>query len=105
MNILDSIFVERFGYYIMFRLWAIEFKNNKQVKDITISDMTEDKNRTKKIFDALDEACYAFDLSRPVWFEKNISEFKRASKTRFYKDNFIDSIAFDFLEIQVIEED
>ena len=89
----------------MFRLWAKEFKDNKQIKDITINDIAKDKNRTKKIFDALDEVCYAFNLSRPVWLEKNINEFKRRDKTRFYKDNFIESVEFDFIEIQVIEED
>ncbi|MFG6349311.1 MAG: hypothetical protein K1W15_11435 [Lachnospiraceae bacterium] len=89
----------------MFRLWAKEFKDNRLLKDITISDMAEDKSRTKKVFDAVDEVCYEFDLSRPVWLEKNINEFKRRDKTRFYKDNFIESVEFDFIEIQVIEED
>ena len=89
----------------MFRLWAKEFKDNRLLKDITISDMAEDKSRTKKVFDAVDEVCYEFDLSRPVWLEKIINEFKRRDKTRFYKDNFIESVEFDFIEIQVIEED
>ena len=89
----------------MFRLWAKEFKDNRLLKDITISDIAEDKNRTRKVFDAVDEVCYEFDLSRPVWLEKNINEFKRRDKTRFYKDNFIESVEFDFIEIQVIEED
>ncbi len=89
----------------MFRLWAKEFKDNRLLKDITISDMAEGKSRTKKVFDAVDEVCYEFDLSRPVWLEKNINEFKRRGKTRFYKDNFIESVEFDFIEIQVIEED
>ena len=89
----------------MFRLWAKEFKDNRLLKDITISDMAEDKSRTKKVFDAVDEVCYEFDLSRPVWLEKNINEFKRRDKTRFDKDNFIESVEFDFIEIQVIEED
>lgn len=89
----------------MFRLWAKQFKDNRLLKDITISDMAEDKSRTKKVFDAVDEVCYEFDLSRPVWLEKNINEFKRRDKTRFYKDNFIESVEFDFIEIQVIEED
>ena len=88
----------------MFRLWAKEFKDNRLLKDITISDMAEDKSRTKKVFDAVDEVCYEFDLSRPVWLEKNINEFKRRDKTRFYKDNFIESVEFDFIEIQVIED-
>ena len=49
--------------------------------------------------------CYAFDLSRPIWLDSNIKEFQRVDKTRFRKDNFIDDIEFDFLEIHVIEED
>lgn len=89
----------------MFKLWAKEFKNNRLLKDITISDMAEDKNRTKKVFDAVDEVCYEFDLSKPIWLDKNIEEFKRIDRTRFYQDNFIDSIDFDYLEIHVIEED
>ena len=89
----------------MFRLWAKAFKNSKVFNDIVISDMAEDKNRTRKVFDAIDEVCYEFDLSRPVWLSKNINEFKRRDKTRFDQDNFIDSLEFDYLEIQVIEED
>ena len=89
----------------MFRLWAKEFKENRLVKDITITDTSKEKNRTKKEFHALDEVCYEFDLSRPIWLDRNINEFKRIDKTRFYQDNFIDSIEFDFLEISVIEED
>ena len=34
----------------------------------------------------------------------NIEEFKKRDKTRFSKDNFVDSIEFDYLEIQIIEE-
>ena len=34
-----------------------------------------------------------------------VAEFKRHSKVRFYQDNFIDSIDFSYMEIQVIEED
>ena len=89
----------------MFRLWAKAFKNSKVFNDIVISDMAEDKNRTRKVFDAIDEVCYEFDLSRPVWLNKNINECKRRDKTRFDQDNFIDSLEFDYLEIQVIEED
>ena len=89
----------------MFRLWAKAFKNSKVLNDIIISDIAEDKNRTRKVFDAVDEVCYEFDLSRPVWLDKNINEFKRRDKTRFDQDNVIDSLEFDYLEIQVIEED
>lgn len=89
----------------MFRMWGKIFTENRMQQDITICDTAVEKNRTKKIFDALDEICYTFDLGKPIWLEQNIQEFKRHDKTRFYQDHFIESIEFDYLEIQVIEED
>lgn len=88
----------------MFRLWAKEFKNNRMLRDTTICDDSQE-NRTHKVFQALEEVCYEFDLGKPIWLEKNIEEFKRHAKARFYQDSFIEQIEFDFLEIQVIEED
>ncbi len=87
----------------MFRIWAKEFKDNRMLKDMVVENDSE-KSRTKKVFAAVEEICYAFDLSKPIWLDKNIAEFKRLDKTRFYADNFVDSIDFDFLEIHVIEE-
>ena len=87
----------------MFRLWGKEFKDNHMIKDTTICDDSDD-TRTHKIFNALDEICYEFDLSKPIWLDVNINEFKRHSKARFYQDSFVDSIDFDFLGIQGIEE-
>ncbi len=89
----------------MFRLWVKIIDSGKIVKNMTIENSDSSLNRTKKIFHAIDEACYAYDLSKPLWLDKNISEFKKSSKTRFTKDNFVDEIDFDFLEIEVIEED
>ncbi|MCD7825760.1 MAG: hypothetical protein LUH14_07365 [Clostridiaceae bacterium] len=91
----------------MFRLWAKEWKQNRMIRDITICDAAPpaEKNRTKKVFDAIEEICYAFDLAKPIWLNSNISEFQRIDKTRFTSDNFIEEISFDYLEIQVIEED
>lgn len=88
----------------MFRLWAKEMKDNRMVRDTVVCDDSDD-TRTHKIFRALDEICYDFDLSKPFWLDSTVTEFKRHSKTRFYQDNFVDSIDFDYLEIQVIEED
>lgn len=89
----------------MFRLWAKEFHSNRMLRDMVVENASPELTRTKKIFAALDEICYAFDLSKPIWLEHNINEFKRIDKTRFTSDNFIDAIDFDFLEIQMIEED
>ncbi len=89
----------------MFRLWAKIFKNSRLQKDMTVANDDAELNRTKKIFAAIDEVCMAFDLSRPIWLDSNIEEFKRYDKTRFTKDSFIESVDFDYLEVHVIEED
>ena len=89
----------------MFRLWGKIWKDTRLVKDMVVCNNDPDLNRTRKIFDAIDKLCYEFDLSRPIWLEHTVADFKKHDKTRFTQDNFIDSIDFDYLEIQVIEED
>lgn len=88
----------------MFRLWGRIWKNNRLLQDMVIENAKDD-TRTHKIFDAITELCYAFDLEEPIWLDSNVREFKQHTKTRFYKDNFIEDIPFDYFEIQIIEED
>ena len=88
----------------MFRLWGKEFKDNRMLRDTVICDDTDD-TRTHKIFHALEEVCLKWDLGKPIWFDANIAEFQRHARTRFGKDNFVEETEFDYLEIQVIDED
>ena len=88
----------------MFRVWGKLFKDNRMLKDLTVCDDSQD-TRTHKVLHALDEMCYAFDLSTPLWLDSNVREFQRHAKTRFRQDSFVDEVDFDFLEFQVIEED
>ncbi len=88
----------------MMRLWCRLWKDTHMLKD-TVVCREEKDTRTHKIFAALEEACCRFDLCRPIWLEKNIAEFQSVSKTSFYQDSFIEEIPFDYMEIQVIEED
>ena len=87
----------------MFRLWGKIWKDNRMVCDTVIEEESDD-TRTHKIFRALEEICHEFDLSKPIWLDSTVADFKRRSKTRFYKDSFIDEIDFDYLEIQILEE-
>lgn len=88
----------------MFRLWGKIMHDNHLIKDMVVADDSI-SNRTKKVFDAIEKICYDFDLSQPIWLDANIKDFQRLSKVRFYQDNFVEHIPFDYLEIQVIEED
>ncbi len=87
----------------MFRLWGKIYKDNKLLKDTVVCDDSND-TRTHKIFHALEQICYEFDLGKPLWLDSTIQEFKTHAKARFHQDNFVEQIEFDFLEIHVIEE-
>ena len=89
----------------MFRLWAKIFKENRMIKDMVVYNDREGLRRTQKIFEAIEEICHTFDLSKPIWLDSTITDFKRHDKTRFTQDNFMEPIEFDYLEIHVIEED
>ena len=89
----------------MFRMWGKIFKENRLIKDVVIENASTDLNRTRKVFDAIESMCYEFDLSKPIWLDSTIKDFQCHDKTRFNQDNFIEAIDFDFLEIQIIEED
>ena len=89
----------------MFRLWARIWKDNHMLRDITIENADPALTRTKKVLAAVEEVCYAFDLGKPIWLNVNITEFKKVARTRFRQDSFMEEIPFDYLEIQMIEED
>ena len=86
------------------RIWFKVMSDNHLLSDVTITD-DSNETRTHKVFKALDDACYQLDLSRPIWLDANVSEFKKVSRTKFRKESFVESIEFDFLEMHVIEED
>lgn len=87
----------------MFRLWGKTWKDNHMLRDMVYEEDSGD-TRTHKIFRGLEEICREFDLSKPIWLDTTVAQFKRHSKARFYQDSFIDEIEFDYLEIQVLEE-
>ena len=78
----------------MFRLWGKIWKDNRMLQDTVVCDDSDD-TRTHKIFHGLEE----------IWLDATVRDFKKHDKARFYQDNFIEHIEFDYLEIQVIEED
>lgn len=88
----------------MFRLWGKIFKDNRMIKDTVIAVNEPDLNRTRKVFKALDEICYEFDLGKPIWLDKTIKDFQLHDKARFDSDSFIEQIEFDYLEIQALED-
>lgn len=69
------------------RIWFKMMKDNHLLRDTTITDESDD-TRTHKIFRAIDEVCYAFDLGKPIWLDVNVAEFKRHAKDKIYPGQF-----------------
>ena len=84
----------------MFRLWAKIFKDNRMLSDTVICDESAD-TRTHKIFKSIEDICYEFDLSKPIWLNSTIEEFRKHDKTRFYQDNFV--VSFQIKLAAVLE--
>jgi len=88
----------------MFRMWGKIWKDNHLLMDYVVCD-SSDNSRTQKVFHAIDELIVQFDLGKPIWLDKTIREFQTHSRARFYQDNFVEEIDFDYMEIHMIEED
>lgn len=86
------------------RIWGKIIKDNHLVKD-TVVLLEGTQRRTLKIFEGLRLICLEFDLAVPVWLDTNVKEFQKIAKTRFRQDSFIEQIPFDYLELQIIEDD
>lgn len=86
------------------KIWARIIKENHTVKDTVIEKNQSELTRTKKILTSLEEVCHDWDLAVPIWLDSTITDFQRRSKCRFYSDCFTESIDFDYLELQVLEE-
>lgn len=86
------------------RIWFKIMKDNRLCQDILIEDNSSE-TRTHKVFHALEQCCYDFNLSQPIWLDNVVKDFQRHSRARFTQDSFVEEIEFDYLEIHVIEED
>ena len=87
------------------RLWGKMIRDNHILRNMTITDESQE-TRTHKVLRALEQICHEWDLSVPIWLDSNIRDFQRTRKVRFTQDSFVgEEITFDFLELQVLEED
>ena len=86
------------------RIWFKQWKDSRMITDLVVEDDSAE-TRTHKVFHALEKACCEMDLGRPIWLDVTVRDFKSHAKARFTKDCFMEEIPFDFLEIEVLEED
>lgn len=89
----------------MFRLWGKIMKNNRFQSDLVIEIDRPDWSRKMKTESAMDTLCLALDIQRPMWLPDNEKDYAFFNKTAFRQDHFIETIGFDYFEIEIIEDD
>jgi len=77
-------------------LWVRVIKKHQIIKQETEPCLHEG------VQEALEEALYRLDLPKPLWLDKHQREWADFSQTRFTQEHFLESIAFDRLEIEFI---
>jgi len=80
-------------------LWVRTIRRQRMDKQVTEPCLRDDPQ------EALAEACHKLDISRPLWLDKNQREWDEFGQTRFFPDDFMDSVDFDRLEIEFIDPD
>ncbi len=76
------------------RYWGKIKIEDRIQKDITLEE--------KDFLGALSAVCDFLDLSKPIVCAKHHAEIKAFSRTVFHPDDFVESVDFDTLEIEVI---
>lgn len=90
---------------LMYKVWGRLRKDNKNIRDM-VAECDLD-NHTKKdcLTSCIEQICNEFDLQRPMLLPKNQRELEKLGLTSFNQDNFIETIYFDTLEIEIIEDE
>lgn len=88
----------------MLKLWGKLIKHHKIVRDVVL-DMTLITDSAQTVRAALDDFAPALDIARPIWLPKNETDLTKFIITRFYPDQFMESVDFDWLEIEIIGDD
>ena len=66
----------------MFRMWGKLWKDNHLLKDTVVENDRND-SRTHKVFQALEEICYEFDLEKPIWLSSMCWNFSVTARPVF----------------------
>lgn len=88
----------------LIKLWGKIVKKNNIIQNHVIELNIDRLTDTKPLLKGIETLCNHFDISNPIWMNKNTDEIDRINKTRFKAQHFIEEIEFDYFEIELIHE-
>lgn len=82
----------------MARLWL------RIIKDHKIATQETEPCRWGEEKNVLTEMCKRLDLPNPIWLNKHETEYARFRRTAFKAEHFVESVDFDALEIEYLDD-
>ena len=86
------------------RIWAKTIKHQKIQSEVVREFALARPSDLEGWTPILHELCQALDLSRPIVLEKHLNELERFNHTQFRQSDFMEPIAFDRFEIEILIE-
>ena len=84
------------------KIWFKTIKGDKTPSH-TVIETTQSLSQEDFIA-SLREGCHALDLPTPTALASHLKRFNTFGIVRFYPDDFIESVEFDKLEIEILKE-
>lgn len=85
------------------RIWAMIRKDHRIVEqyEYEMAEQGEWNEANAQVM--LGQVCEALDLERPILLPKHIQQLNRYNKAVFQQSDFVDSILFDQLDVEVLD--
>ena len=80
------------------KVWASLHKNNTTISRVTRE--SELSDASEALMDCLEQIYKELDIAEPVWVKKHAVELSRYHRVKFMPVDFIESVDFDYLEIE-----
>ncbi len=82
-------------------IWGRVRKNNRTITECVVKVNAESADKIEDWSEPIGDLCHELDLARPVILKKHIDDFNKFSHTYFKPRDFVESVDFDRLEIEL----
>lgn len=86
------------------RIWAKTIKRQKIQSEVVREFSLARPSVLEEWIPILHVLCQALDLSRPIFLNKHFNELEQFNRTVFRASDFLEPIAFDLFEIEILRE-
>lgn len=86
------------------KIWALLRTKQKIVQDVVLDFPGERPAESETWQQVIGALCAALQQSRPVVLNKHLEQLARFGRTAFLPGDFMESVAFDKLEIELFPE-